>query len=842
MRRITVPRLLSVLLSAGLFAGCEDGPTEVYTPPSGDPVANNAGSANNPWVADGEQNFGSTAGTNDNAGRARFCSERENELLIQDIVRAPVIPDESVGGIPLRTPEGTPQHADDLIGRPEDGKFCDPTVYSNALTWGPLDEVIAFINTETRLLESIVAYSQYLGTMETFLPDVDDEGEPISVPITFELRERIHIGDQVLDQYTSRAEQANKPNAWMNNVNINKMYRAIRATFFNHTVDPAYDCLATKICNTFYTSEQAQEERQDTQLYMIDSGVIVNFSADGYVQYVIIEPVRVAAFETAVEFAFDDAEGDVLSPTLTSASVPGCAIDMSTTMTWGDFKNGCIGDDTGALDRVGYDVYAQRDAVSVVFNGVDLAFQRPAADTEVLLDGARPSDDYELVSMTVTRTLNAPVREFVPSELAWEYRVRLLERIRGAVTLPVKDGDEPQIPGGGEPEAPPPEPEPAPQPEAAEPEAPQPDAEPAPQPDAEPEAVEPEGPSHPLLGFTFEVPDSLASEASPIEQLYWEGPAGQENWNNTVIAQVKAAYDALSPEDRAMVDPKVIEPTWIIEPFVDVVIDKFTYGKVTGPTVYKAFRNTDDRKWVIGYAHFIEDGVPYRLTVQYSLNYGAITAITIGRGYSQIDDLLVGWNDELREPLGFQMPTYPYYSSDLGTWSPEQNPFALGGDGIEVGEWDRQLNTMKVRLSQPGTAERLELTVPGNPIEDRNGYLRQIRGERYEWVPANVVSLFGREAGFIAYVEADGLIGRIGTGGFKQPMSLCPGLEISYGDDIREEVQAYVDEVGVDAYRECEIVFNYSDNGNVLDAVASLTNRVSFVTVNGRAVQVDIWR
>ena len=38
-----------------------------------------------------------------------------------------------------------PQHADDLIGRPEDGKFCDPTVYSNALTWGPLDEVIAFI-------------------------------------------------------------------------------------------------------------------------------------------------------------------------------------------------------------------------------------------------------------------------------------------------------------------------------------------------------------------------------------------------------------------------------------------------------------------------------------------------------------------------------------------------------------------------------------------------------------------------------------------------------------------------------------------------------------------------
>ena len=838
MRRMTGPTLASILLSTGLFVGCEDGPSQVYTPSAGDPVADNSGTANNPWVADGEQNFGSTAGTNDNAGRARFCSERENELLIQDIVRAPVIPDVSVGGVPLRNVDGTAQHADDLIGRPEDGKFCDPQVYSNALTWGPLDEVIAFINEETRLLESIVAYSQYLGTMDTLLPDVDDEGNAIEVPITFELRERIHIGDQVLDQYTSRAEQANKPNAWMNNDNINKMYRAIRATFFNHTVDPEYDCLSTKICNTFYTSEQAQEERQDTQLYMIDSGVIVNFSADGYVQYVIVEPVRVAAFETSVAFAFDDEDGDVLSPTLTSTSVPGCAIDMSTTLTWGDFKNGCIGDDTGALDRVGYDVYGQRDAVSVVFNGVDLAFQRRISDTGVLLDGARPDDADELVSMTVTRTLNAPVREFVPVDLAWDYRIRLTERIRGAITFPIKDGDDaPQMPGGGEPE-PMPDAEPAPEPEGGEPEA-QPEPMPEPMPEGEPE---PEGPSHPLLDFTFDVPDSLADVASPIEQLYWEGPTGQENWNNTVIAQVQAAYAALSPEDRAMVDPKIIEPTWIIEPFVDVVIDHFTYGKVTGPTVYKAFRNTDDRKWVIGYAHFIEAGVPYRLTVQYSLNYGAITAITIGRGYSEIDELLVSWNDDLREPLGFQMPTYPYYSSDLGTWSPEQNPFALGGDGIEIGTWDRQLNTMQVQLKQPGTMEKMALTVPGNPIEDRNGYLRQIRGERFEWVPANVVQLSGREAGFIAYVEADGLIGRIGTGGFKQPMSLCPGLEISYGDDIREKVQAYVDEIGVDAYRECEIVFNYSDNGNVLDAVASLTNRVSFVTVNGRAVQVDIWR
>lgn len=838
MRRMIAP----LLLSAGLFAGCEDGPNQIYTPPTGDPAVRNGGTPSDPWVADGEQNFGSTAGTNDNAGRARFCSERENENLIQDLVDEPIIPDVSIGRIPLRNADGTPQHADDLIGRPEDGKFCDPSVYSNALTWGPLDEIIAFINTETRLLESIVAYSQYLGTMETMLPDVDGEGNAIEVPITFELRQRVTIDGQELDQYTSRAEQANRPNAWFNYDNINKMYRAVRATYFNHTVDPSYDCLATKICNTFYASETAQQERQQTQLYMIDSGVIISFSAEGYVEYVIIEPVRVAPFETSVRFDFAPDGEELFKPTLTSASVPGCAIDMSTGLSWGDFKNACIGDDPTPLDRVGYDVYTQRDAVNVVFNGVDLAFQRRTSETGVLTDGARPDDADQLVSMTFTRTLNAPVAQFVPIDLAWDYRIRLLERIRGAVTLPDKDNeDEPQQPGGGEPE-PPAEPEAPVEPEApAEPEAmPEPEA-PEPEAMGEPEAPVEEEPSHPLFDFTFDVPESLGDAPAPIEQLYWEGPNGQENWNNTVVAQVRAAYNALSDEDKAMVDPKITEPTWIIEPFVDVVIDHFTAGKVVGPTTFKAFRNTDDRKWVIGYAHFIDDGVPFRITVQYSLNYGAITAVTIGRGYSELDELLNEWNEELREPLGFQMPKYPYYSADLGTWSSAVNPFALGGFGIEVGEWDRKLNTMQVKLRKPD-GEQVELTVPGDPIEDRNGYLRQIRGERYEWVPANVVRLFGREAGFIAYVEADGSIGRIATGSFKQPMQLCTGLEIAYGDFIREKIEAFVETAGVDAYRECEIVFNYSDNGNVLDGVASLTNRVSFVTVNGRAVQVDIWR
>jgi hypothetical protein len=94
----------------------------------------------------------------------------------------------------------------------------------------------------------------------------------------------------------------------------------------------------------------------------------------------------------------------------------------------------------------------------------------------------------------------------------------------------------------------------------------------------------------------------------------------------------------------------------------------------------------------------------------------------------------------------------------------------------------------------------------------------------------------------IFWVEADGLIGRVAEGRFKQPVNLCPGLPIRFGDDLRARVESFAATAGEQAFRDCEIVFNYSANGNVLDEVVSLTNRVGFTTSADRAVQVNLWR
>ena len=112
--------------------------------------------------------------------------------LIEWMVSQPLIPDVSAGGMPLWDPNGGPLHADSLLGVPnpraEDGSwdpgtFCDPWgVYSNALTWGPLNDIIVFFEPETRLVTTIEVGGQYLGTLEG---NVTIDGASQAVDLTF---------------------------------------------------------------------------------------------------------------------------------------------------------------------------------------------------------------------------------------------------------------------------------------------------------------------------------------------------------------------------------------------------------------------------------------------------------------------------------------------------------------------------------------------------------------------------------------------------------------------------------------------------------------------------------
>jgi hypothetical protein len=618
----------------------------------------------------------------------------------------------------------------------------------------------------------------------------------------------------------------------------------VRETFFGDEAFPEdFSCLDAKVCDVIFLADKV------TRVDITDSGLIVVFQPEGQIVAMSVFPVRVAPFEA--ETAVNMGEGDTFGPEFASVNRPDCQVGLLESLDYADFRERCIGSGENSektLQRANFNVHSQRDGVDVEFNGATFTFKRDmdADGAKVFKDGERPVDGDELRGFSWSRNLSAPVAEFRPRTLARLFKTKLEQRIREAVDAPAIGGGEGADGGVSADAALPIDVDaavPVESPDAAIPVAT--DAA-APVPDAREAPVV--APAHPFLAWELDLPRDLeedaADEPRPIEQITYKKGNTQRDWLADVVAGVRADFGALTPEQQAQVDPRVIEATWLLETFTDTIIETFTHGHVNDELAVKRFFNTDDKRWSVGYANFILEGVPYRVVVQFSLNFDALTYVGVTKGYTAVDRIYNSWNERAREKptLGEKSP---YYGIDLAKLEPAKNNLALGASGITVKGFDRKLNTLDIEIYEAvgdEGATKHSYTVSGDPIEDRNGYLKQIRGQRWEFVPANVVYLNGSETSMIFWVEGNGKIGRISEGGFKQAVELCPGLPIRFGDDVREKIEGFVATKGEAAWRACEIVFNYSINGNVLDEVVSLTNQVSFYTSNGRATQANLWR
>lgn len=768
----------SILAASALIISCESGPDVLYTPNTGDPNQQNGFTPSAPYTyEDPHKGFDDTA-PGDEVGRARFCNEQEHTDLVQRMVVAPIIPDDQAGLIKMWRDDGGPVKAEDLLGKPADGKFCEPDeIFLDAYTWGPTEELIVFFNQETHLVEGVIAYEQYLGTLDAHYTNA--MGQQVAVQV--KPRERILVGDKELDQYSSRADQATKTNSWMNNKNVTAFYRAIRETFFQAPPFPEdFDCVAEKQCNLIYTTGN-ESTPQDTFWVIEDSGIQIRISPEGHAYFVYLTPIRVAPFETHGQIAFGQTASPTMEFSFTSESRATCALSLDDELTYAEFKSRCFDSgDTRTEGRASYDVYTQRDAVQQSYNGIDLAWLRKTSEHPVFKDGEHPIDTDVLFAISFNRSLDAPVDEFRARTLANLYKPRIEARVHGAVIA-----TNPNVPPG----------------------------------------------THPFETFTVTIP-LMTDNPQRIGEIVTT--FGQTSWVPEVLKQVTDLYHSLSAEERDMVDPRIVDEFWLVEPFVDGVLSQFSHGASDLPATYKFFQTTDDRRWSIADAHFLQNGVPYRVQAQYSLNYGAITYVSVERGFSEIDDIFVA----LKERLG---GTEPYYSIDLGLSL--TNPYGLNGSAITVNGFDRQLGTLDVTLqTETVPTATIDLVVPGDPIEDRNGYSRQIRGERWEFVPANVVRLFGKETVQRFYIEADGKIGRIDQVNLTGALELCPGLNIRFGENVPAKIDEWARSAQTNAYNDCDLAFNYSENGNVLKSVASIANRRSVDVANGGAVSASIWR
>jgi hypothetical protein len=773
MKLVTATMVASTLLIA-----CESGPEVLFEPNDGDPNQQNGFKPGVPYTNENPTKGYGDESSGDAVGRARFCDEAEATAQIQELVKKPIIPDDSVGGIKLLGDDGKPVHADSLLGRPADGKLCDPTVeYLDAFSFGPTEEIIILFDQETRLVSGILAYKQYLGSLEG---DFTKDGQQVHVVI--KPRERVLLGDRELDEYTSRADQATRPDAFLNYANITAMYKMIRETFFGaEAFAEDYDCVAENVCNIIYTAGN-ESQPQVTGIIIQDSGVVIVFEPDGSIQYIEIDPVRIAPFEVEASISFGTTGSSTMAFRFESTLRPNCDISLNDDISYAAFKQRCVNTgDERALARAGYDVHTSRDAVQQGFNGVDLGWLRKTSTEDVFKDGEAPKDTDKLFSFAYNFNLTAPTEEFRALTLATGYKARIENRIRNAIVA-----TNPNVPPG----------------------------------------------THPFESFEVEIP--LMGDA-PQQLGEITSTFGSISFVPSVVTSIVELYDSLTPEERDMVDARVVEEFWLVEPFVDSVLSAFSHGNSDLPSAYKFFQTTADRRWSIGDAHFLQDNVPYRLQVQYSLNYSSVTYVTVERGFSEVDTIFAKLNERLES-------AEPYYPLSLGL--SVTNPYGLNGSAITVNGFDRQLSTISVTLQViDGTeAATMDLVVAGEPMEDRNGYLRQLRGERWEFVPAHVIALFGKETAQRFYVEADGKIGRIDQLSLVGAIELCPGLSIRFGDDVPRAVQNWSESAPAGAYTECELAFNYSPNGNVLYSVASIANKRQVEVANGGATSASVWR
>ncbi|HKU44713.1 MAG TPA: hypothetical protein VJR89_41420 [Polyangiales bacterium] len=730
------------------------------------------------YTRPGQRSFDQTT-EGDSTGRARFCDEAEASEQVAKMVQEPIIPDKSVGGVPLWGKDGNPVVADDLLGSPDEGKFCDPSgTYSNAFAFGPLNEIIVIFDQETRQVSDIQVNSAYRGTLTGRVKHGDQTDE-----VYIRTRDKVRIGNRELTEYASSAQQSGRANSWLNYSNITLLYGMIRQTFFEaEPLEAGYDCVAERRCDVIYNSSD-EETPQQTLVVFQDSGVTLVFSPEGQVLNVVASPVRKASFELGGVVTLGT---DKVAPIFQSASVESCVIDLAAGVSWKDFRSRCIPEDgERELARANYDVHRQRDGVSVQFDGVTLDFLRKTSVEAPFEDGESPKDGDRLYSLTYTRSLPAPSVQFVASPLAADYAQRLSQYLAASLA----------------PDAP---------------------------------------PDHPFFALEIPVPEGLSMRPQRIGEIEAIGETGEpENWVAGIVAAVQDLYASLPEEQRAFVRPGAMKDVSLIDPFVGAVLAAFSFGKSDDPAAFTVYQTTDNERWSIGISSFIQDGVPYRMMVQYSLFFGAVTAVTVELGTSEVDDVFAA---EAKAANQLGISKSPYYDMRLAGARQTWNPFRLGGNGIVIGNPDRKNDTLWVQLWPVGTDQPVELPVPGTRIEDRSGYLRPLRGERSEFVPSTQVVLSGKETAQIFHVMPDGTIGRVQQNRFKGAVGLCPGLTIAYGENVRSAIEEWHELAGDSIYQNCELVFHHTTDGHILTGVSSLANRVQFEVVAERAINAAAWR
>jgi hypothetical protein len=365
-----------VVLAAFLVVGCEEGPEQIYKPNPPTCTATSTGQCFdtrqfNGWkplgyAAAGTQPFAAgTSGQKTNT--VKICEADELAKRWAKMVKDPIIPTTGMGGLDMK---GTPKWSGLTIDQAQQS-LCQAYVAGDGIYyWGDNDELIAFFDTKTRLIDSLGAFPGYEGKLAAGV---------------YELAVNLQI-----------MKDAKPLTAASSDANVRAMNQAFLKAFRPEVQNPEQrDCIALSTC------------------YVTDWNTMKLFVFLDLGLYVAVEPKadKIYTIQLALQRNFEFTKGEVTfeTPTMPPLGLPPTpkvswqtACKPTLGMTWDHIRQSCLGIDPEEK-ALTLPVWGN-EAIVADMGGLGVYLVRPSLPADQILpDSAKPQPTDQIVGFGFTQ-------------------------------------------------------------------------------------------------------------------------------------------------------------------------------------------------------------------------------------------------------------------------------------------------------------------------------------------------------------------------------------------------------------------------------------------------------
>jgi hypothetical protein len=349
------------ICAAGLLAACEEGPEQIYKPnPSTADFTRFNGWKDPGKVNPGDMPFAITS-SGQKTGTTKICEADELQNRWKKMIREAILPGTGMGGLDMR---GTPKWSGLTIDDAQK-TLCQAYVAGEDIYfWGDNNELIAFFDTKTRIIDSLGAFPGY-------------EGKVTAQPYEFGVNLQVQKdGKDLSDPFTDDA---------IKNMNI-----ALLKAFRPEVANPDQrNCVELSTC-------YVRDWNTQKLLVFLDLGL-----------YVAIEPEqqKITTIQLALQRNFDFGRGDVkfeglpvsgLPPTPKIAYSGTCNPTLG--MTWGHIKSNCLGIDPE--EKALMQPVWSNEAIYADMGGLSVYMTRPTLPADqVIADGTRAVESDKIVAL-----------------------------------------------------------------------------------------------------------------------------------------------------------------------------------------------------------------------------------------------------------------------------------------------------------------------------------------------------------------------------------------------------------------------------------------------------------